>query len=290
MHKGKNMFSRMKEDINSVFDRDPAARTTFEVLLNYPGLHAIWIHRVSHRLWRANWKLIARLVSTFSRWLTGVEIHPGATLGRRFFIDHGMGIVIGETAEIGDDVTLYHGVTLGGTSWNSGKRHPTLEDNVVIGAGAQVLGPITIGKGGKVGSNSVVVKNLPENATAVGIPARIVSNKSQSSSLLDTDLGEKLNVDLGKDSRDKAAKKFGFDAYAVSADNPDPVAKAIGRLLDHMHLMDDRVSNLCKEVNNLGGDVCPKDLPELSVGEFVEDEKAAAQRRESKVESFDPEI
>lgn len=283
------MFGRMKEDINSVFDRDPAARTTFEVLLNYPGLHAIWIHRLSHRLWRANWKLIARLVSTFSRWLTGIEIHPGATLGRRFFIDHGMGVVIGETAEIGDDVTLYHGVTLGGTSWNSGKRHPTLEDNVVIGAGAQVLGPITIGKGGKVGSNSVVVKNLPENATAVGIPARIVSN-SQSSSLLDTDLGEKLNVDLGKDSRDKAAKKFGFDAYAVSADNPDPVAKAIGRLLDHMHLMDDRVSNLCKEVNNLGGDVCPKDLPELSVGEFVEDEKAAAQRRESKVESFDPEI
>jgi len=284
------MFGRMKEDINSVFDRDPAARTTFEVLLNYPGLHAIWIHRLSHRLWRANWKLIARLVSTFSRWLTGIEIHPGATLGRRFFIDHGMGVVIGETAEIGDDVTLYHGVTLGGTSWNSGKRHPTLEDNVVIGAGAQVLGPITIGKGGKVGSNSVVVKNLPENATAVGIPARIVSNNSQSSSLLDTDLGEKLNVDLGKDSRDKAAKKFGFDAYAVSADNPDPVAKAIGRLLDHMHLMDDRVSNLCKEVNNLGGDVCPKDLPELSVGEFVEDEKAAAQRRESKVESFDPEI
>jgi len=289
------MFSRitarMKEDINSVFDRDPAARTTFEVLLNYPGLHAIWIHRLSHRLWRAKWKLLARTISTFSRWLTGVEIHPGATLGRRFFIDHGMGIVIGETAEIGDDVTLYHGVTLGGTSWSSGKRHPTLSDNVVIGAGAQVLGPITIGKGGKVGSNSVVVKDLPENATAVGIPARIVNSKnSNGSSLLDSDLGEKLNVDLGKDSRDKAAKKFGFDAYAVSADSPDPVAKAIGRLLDHMHLMDDRVSNLCKEVNNLGGDVCPKDLPELSVGEFVEDEKAAAKRRESKVESFDPEI
>ncbi|NQY89182.1 MAG: serine O-acetyltransferase [Colwellia sp.] len=287
------MFSRtigrMKEDINSVFDRDPAARTTFEVLLNYPGLHAIWIHRLSHRLWCANWKLIARLISTFSRWLTGIEIHPGATLGRRFFIDHGMGVVIGETAEIGNDVTLYHGVTLGGTSWNSGKRHPTLADNVVIGAGAQVLGPITIGKGGKVGSNSVVVKDLPENATAVGIPARIV-NSSNSNSLLDNDLGEKLNVNLGKDSRDKAAKKFGFDAYAVSTDNPDPVAKAIGRLLDHMHLMDDRVSKLCKEVNNLGGDVCPKDLPELSVGEFVEDEKAAAKRRESKVESFDPEI
>ena len=284
------MFSRMKEDINSVFDRDPAARTTFEVLLNYPGLHAIWIHRLSNRLWRANWKLLARILSTFSRWLTGVEIHPGATLGRRFFIDHGMGVVIGETSEIGNDVTLYHGVTLGGTSWNAGKRHPTLEDNVVIGAGAQVLGPITIGKGGKVGSNSVVVKDLPANATAVGIPARIVNSKNNPNSLLDTELGEKLGDSIGKESRDEAAKKFGFDAYAVSADNPDPVAKAIGRLLDHMHLMDDRVSTICKEVNHLGGNICPKDLPELKVGEFVEDEKAAAKRRESKVESFDPEI
>lgn len=283
------MFNRMKEDINSVFDRDPAARTTFEVLLNYPGLHAIWIHRLSHRLWCANWKLLARILSTFSRWLTGVEIHPGAKLGRRFFIDHGMGVVIGETSEIGDDVTLYHGVTLGGTSWNAGKRHPTLKDNVVIGAGAQVLGPITIGKGGKVGSNSVVVKDLPENATAVGIPARIVNSKN-ANSLLDSELSEKLNGNLGKESRDEAAKKFGFDAYAVSADNPDPVAKAIGRLLDHMHLMDDRVSSICKEVNQLGGNICPKNLPELKVGEFDEDEKAAAKRRESKVESFDPEI
>ncbi|WP_159818871.1 serine O-acetyltransferase [Colwellia sp. 20A7] len=282
------MFSRIKEDINSVFDRDPAARSSLEVLLNYPGLHAIWIHRLSHKLWRANWKLLARVLSTFSRWLTGVEIHPGAKLGRRFFIDHGMGVVIGETSEIGDDVTLYHGVTLGGTSWNAGKRHPTLEDNVVIGAGAQVLGPITIGKGGKVGSNSVVVKDLPANATAVGIPARIVNGRTNS--LLDKELGEKLGASLDKESRDKAAKKFGFDAYAVSADSPDPVAKAIGRLLDHMHLMDDRVSKVCKEVNQLGGNICPNDLPELRVGEFVEDKKAAAKRRESKVESFDPEI
>ncbi|MGV2873564.1 serine O-acetyltransferase [Colwellia sp. E150_009] len=284
------MFDRMKEDINSVFDRDPAARTTFEVLLNYPGLHAIWIHRLSHRLWCANWKLLARILSTFSRWLTGVEIHPGAKLGRRFFIDHGMGVVIGETSEIGDDVTLYHGVTLGGTSWNAGKRHPTLKDNVVIGAGAQVLGPITIGKGGKVGSNSVVVKDLPENATAVGIPARIVNSNKNANSLLDNEVNEKLNGHLDKESRDEAAKKFGFDAYAVSADSPDPVAKAIGRLLDHMHLMDDRVSNICKEVNQLGGNICPKNLPELKVGEFDEDEKAAAKRRQNKVESFDPEI
>jgi len=269
------MFSRIKEDIKSVFDRDPAARTTFEVLTNYPGMHAIWIHRLSNKLWRHNWKLAARIISTFSRWLTGVEIHPGATLGRRFFIDHGMGIVIGETAEIGDDVTLYHGVTLGGTSWNAGKRHPTLGNNVVIGAGAQVLGPIRIGHGGKVGSNSVVVKDLPDNATAVGIPARIVNDK---------------NGNDEKSKRDAAAKKFGFDAYAVSADNPDPVAKAIGRLLDHMHLMDDKVASLCKEVNHLGGEVCQEALPELRVGEFVEDEKAAAKRREEVVVAFDPEI
>jgi len=269
------MFSRIKEDINSVFDRDPAARTSFEVILNYPGMHAIWIHRLSHRLWCADWKLLARVVSTFSRWLTGIEIHPGAKLGRRVFIDHGMGVVIGETAEIGNDVTLYHGVTLGGTSWKAGKRHPTLEDNVVIGAGAQVLGPITIGKGGKVGSNSVVVKDLPANATAVGIPGRIVPEKATK----DEDT-----------QREAAAQKFGFDAYAVSHDNPDPVAKAIGRLLDHVHLMDDRVSALCKEINTLGGDICDKNLPELRVGEFVEDEKAAAERREGKVASFDPEI
>lgn len=269
------MISRMKEDIHSVFDRDPAARTTFEVLVNYPGLHAVWFHRLSHKLWKRDWKWLARTLSTFSRWLTGIEIHPGATIGRRFFIDHGMGVVIGGTAEIGDDVTLYQGVTLGGTSWKAGKRHPTLMDNVVIGAGAKVLGPITIGKGGKVGSNSVVVKDVPDNATAVGIPGRIVSANGKTDD-------EKARV--------AAAQKFGFDAYAVSEDNPDPVAKAIGRLLDHIHLMDNKVADLCKEVNHLGGDVCQEALPELRVGEFVEDEKAAAKRRSEKVESFDPEI
>ena len=268
------MFSRIKEDIASVFDRDPAARNTFEVLTNYPGLHAIWVHRISHKLWCRNWKWLARTLSTLARWFTGIEIHPGATVGRRFFIDHGMGVVIGGTAEIGDDVTLYQGVTLGGTSWKAGKRHPTLEDNVVIGAGAKVLGPITLAKGAKVGSNSVVVKDVPENATAVGIPGRIVNAKKS-----ETD-----------NNREKVAQKFGFDAYAVSSDNPDPVAKAIGRLLDHIHLMDNKVSDLCKEVNRLGGEVCQEALPELKVGEFEEAEKAAAKRRKEQVESFDPEI
>ena len=173
------MFSRIKEDINSVFDRDPAARTVFEVLTNYPGLHAVWVHRLSHKLWKWDLKWLARTFSTIARWLTGVEIHPGATIGRRFFIDHGMGVVIGGTAEIGDDVTLYQGVTLGGTSWKAGKRHPTLMDNVVIGAGAQVLGPITIGKGGKVGSNSVVVKDVPDNMTAVGITREDCQSKQR---------------------------------------------------------------------------------------------------------------
>jgi serine O-acetyltransferase len=268
------MFSRIKEDVNSVFDRDPAARTVLEVLFNYPGLHAVWLHRISFKLWNRNFKWLARTLSTFSRWLTGIEIHPGATIGRRFFIDHGMGVVIGETAIIGDDCTLYHGVTLGGTSWNAGKRHPTLEDNVVIGAGAKVLGPITICKGGKVGSNSVVVKDVPENSTAVGIPARIVNAKK----------------DKHSENREAVAKKYGFDAYAVSTDNPDPVAKAIGRMLDHMHLMDKKVTDLCKEVNSLGGDVCGENLPELRVGDFVEDEKAAANSRNKAVDAFDPEI
>lgn len=269
------MFSRIKEDIKSVFDRDPAARNTFEVLTNYPGLHAIWFHRLSHKLWRKDWLWLARTLSTFSRWLTGVEIHPGATIGRRFFIDHGMGVVIGETAEIGDDCTLYHGVTLGGTSWKEGKRHPTLLDNVVIGAGAKVLGPITVGHHGKVGSNSVVVKDVPDNATSVGIPGKIVNPNGKSPN---------------DETREAVAKKFGFDAYAVSENNEDPVAKAIGRLLDHIHLMDGKVSDLCREVNNLGGEVCQEALPELRVGEFVEDEKAAAKRREQVSESFDPTI
>ena len=172
------MFERVREDIQSVFHRDPAARNAFEVLTCYPGLHAIWLHRLSGWLWLAGWKWLARLVSNFGRWLTGIEIHPGAKIGKRFFIDHGMGIVIGETAEIGEGVMLYHGVTLGGQVLTQTKRHPTIGDNVTIGAGAKVLGPVTIGAGSAVGANAVVTKDVPENSIAVGIPAKFRPRKT----------------------------------------------------------------------------------------------------------------
>ncbi|MBA1241685.1 serine O-acetyltransferase [Pseudomonas japonica] len=247
------MFERMREDIQSVFHRDPAARNTFEVLTCYPGLHAVWLHRVAHRLWQAGWKWLARCVSNFNRWLTGVEIHPGARIGRRFFIDHGMGIVIGETAEIGNDVTLYQGVTLGGTTWNAGKRHPTLEDGVVVGGGAKVLGPFTVGAGAKIGSNAVVTKPVPAGATAVGIPARIIVKR-----------------DEGQETRRKAmADKIGFDAYGVTEDMPDPIAKAIGQLLDHLHAVDGRLEGMCGALTRLGSDYAAKDLPELREADFA---------------------
>lgn len=176
-----NTFRKFKEelseDIAAVFDRDPAARNSYEVLLTYPGIHALILHRGAHYLWHRDHKFIARGISYGSRMLTGIEIHPAAKIGRRFFIDHGMGVVIGETAEIGNDVTLYHGVTLGGVSWNDGKRHPTLEDGVVVGAGAKVLGPFTVGKNAKIGSNAVVVKPVPAGATMVGSAARMLPNK-----------------------------------------------------------------------------------------------------------------
>lgn len=241
------MFERLREDIQSVFHRDPAARNAFEVLTCYPGMHAIWLHRLSHYLWTLDWKWLARVVSNFGRWLTGIEIHPGATIGRRLFIDHGMGIVIGETAEIGDDVTLYQGVTLGGTSWNKGKRHPTLESGVVVGAGAKVLGPFTVGAGAKVGSNAVVTKAVPAGATVVGIPGRIIIKS-------DDDVEAK---------RKAIAEKLGFDAYGVSEDMPDPVARAIGQLLDHLQAVDARLEGMCGALNALGSDYCAKELPAL---------------------------
>ena len=222
------MFRRIRDDIRSVFDRDPAARNTLEVLLAYPGLHAIWSHRVAHRLWRWRLKLLARLLSQLARWLTGIEIHPGATIGKRFFIDHGMGVVVGETAEIGDDCMLYHGVTLGGTSWKKKKRHPTLGKGVVVGAGAKILGPILIGDNARVGCNAVVVNDVPAGATVVGIPGRIVTPQG----------------DADSQKRRAMAKKIAFDAYGQTPEMPDPVTQALDRILDHLHTVDVRLQAL----------------------------------------------
>jgi len=192
------MFNTLREDIRSVFDRDPAARSTLEVLLCYAGLHAIWDHRIAHWLWDHNLKLLARMLSQLSRFFTGIEIHPGAVIGRRFFIDHGMGVVIGETAEIGNDVTMYHGVTLGGVSTHKGKRHPTIGDGVVIGAGAKILGAIEIGSGSRVGANAVVVDEIPPDSVVVGVPGHPV-HKDKPSRLL-PDLNHNKLPDLIEDS------------------------------------------------------------------------------------------
>lgn len=252
------MFTRLREDIKSVFHRDPAARNTFEVLTNYPGLHALLLHRLAHSLWVRGFKWSGRSVSTFGRWLTGIEIHPGAVIGRRFFIDHGMGVVIGETTIIGDDVTLYQGVTLGGTSWNKGKRHPTLGDGVVVGAGAKLLGPIDIGSHAKVGSNAVVTKAVPDNATVVGIPGRVIVKRR-------TETEEK---------RRKMEEKIGFDAYGLSEEMPDPVARAIRSMLDHMDAVDNRIEGMCKVLRRLDSDYRNGDLPPLPEEAFecVKDE------------------
>ncbi|MDP6103061.1 MAG: serine O-acetyltransferase [Gammaproteobacteria bacterium] len=212
------------EDINSVFDRDPAARNVFEIITCYSGVQAMIIYRLTHWLWSIKLKWLARFISTFARWITGIEIHPGAQIGRRFFIDHGMGVVIGETAEIGDDCMLYHGVTLGGITWDRVKRHPTLKNNVVVGAGAKILGPITIGNDVRVGSNSVVVRDIEDGQTVVGIPGKIVKSGS-------TDPDH-------------------FDAYAVvSMEADDPTSKAINSILEHLHDMDDQLSKVSKELD-----------------------------------------
>jgi serine O-acetyltransferase len=210
------MFETIKEDIQTVFAKDPAAKTTWEVICCYPGLHAIWLHRIAHFLWRRRLLFLGRLLSHINRLLTGIEIHPGAKIGRRFFIDHGMGVVIGETAEIGDDVLMYQGVVLGGTSLEKTKRHPTIEDNVVIGAGATVLGPVIVGRGARIGAGSVVVKPVPPGATVVGVPARIAGPKEVGRSKVDLEHG-KL---------------------------PDPVLRAISESLDRQSRLEERVRQL----------------------------------------------
>src|SRR5258706_6032786 len=225
------MFRRTREDIQCVFERDPAARNVWEVLTCYPGFHALQLHRFSHMLWRMKLRWMARFMSHIARFLTGIEIHPGASIGRRVFIDHGMGVVVGETAEIGDDCTLYHGVTLGGVSWKQGKRHPTLGKNVVVGAGAKILGPFIVGDNAKIGSNSVVVKAVPAGATVVGIPARVVEHA--------TEQGE--------------AGRMAFDAYAVSADLDDPLNKVLTTLGSRTEDIDGRLAEILRRLEELEG-------------------------------------
>lgn len=222
------MFSRLREDISSIYGRDPAARNWWEVVTCYPGMHAIWLHRyVAHPLWSIGLKWLGRLVSNLGRFATGVEIHPGATIGRRVFIDHGMGIVIGETAVVGDDCTLYHGVTLGGVSWDKGKRHPTLEPGVTVGAGAKILGPFTVGAGARVGSNSVVVKAVPPGATVVGIPARVVEG-----------------IDQGLAGQ-------AFSAYAVTTSENDPLNAILKTLADRSDKADQALADALNRVAEL---------------------------------------
>ena len=215
------------EDVRSVFARDPAARNVFEVLTCYSGVQAVLFYRLTHFLWRYRLYWLARFISTIARWVTGIEIHPGAVIGRRFFIDHGMGVVIGETAIIGDDCMLYHGVTLGGTIWDKVKRHPTLKNGVVIGAGAKILGPIILGENVRVGSNSVVVRSIDDNETVVGIPGRIV--------------------------RKKAEDGDSFDSYAAnsSGTSNDPTIQAVNSLIERLAEMEERLDNTSsKSISN----------------------------------------
>lgn len=237
------MFTRLKNDIAVVFDRDPAARNWFEVLTAYPGIHAIVLHRFNHWLWNLGLKWIARMLSHIVRWLTGIEIHPGAVIGDRFFIDHGMGIVIGETAEIGNDCTLYQGVTLGGTSWNKGKRHPTLGNGVVVGAGAKVLGPFTVHDGARIGSNSVVLKEVPTGSTMVGIPAHPIGSPEH--------------------KRATGQVDENFNAYGQSSNAVDPVANAIAQLCERVKEMDKYNRTLLEKLEKAGVDVSAVSIPEI---------------------------
>ena len=232
------MFSHLREDLASVRERDPAARSTWEVLTCYPGVHALLLHRLAHGAWVRGFHWLGRFISHIGRFLTGIEIHPGATIGRRVFIDHGMGVVIGETAEIGEDCTIYQGVTLGGTSlYRGAKRHPTLGKGVVVGAGAKVLGGFTVGEGARVGSNAVVVKPVPAGFTAVGNPARLIDPNK------DGDRNEE---------RERKAAQMGFSAYGVTREMDDPMAKALHGLLDHAVETDRRLQVLIERIEKAG--------------------------------------
>ncbi|RLU02003.1 MAG: serine O-acetyltransferase [Ketobacter sp.] len=239
-HSRKSLYQQLKDDIASVFQRDPAARTVLEVLTTYPGVHAVMLHRIASRLWLKGWRYPARLLSFIGRFISNVDIHPGAKIGERFFIDHGAGVVVGETAIVGDDVTLYHGVTLGGTSWNKGKRHPTLGNGVMVGAGAKILGNITVGDNCRVGANSVVVEDVPTGCTVVGIPGKVVKLR-----------------EVGK-----------LNPYGIDLDHhliPDPVGKAIACLLERIDALEGQLNTGLAATGyaacDVDNQVCESDYP-----------------------------
>ncbi|WP_201547250.1 serine O-acetyltransferase [Psychrobacter sp. Pi2-1] len=265
----------LKEDIDAVFNRDPAARNSLEVILTYPGIHALILHRGAHCLWNHEQKLAARVISYGSRIITGIEIHPAAKIGKRFFIDHGVGVVIGETAEIGNDVTLYHGVTLGGVSWNNGKRHPTLEDGVTVGAGAKVLGPFTVGKNAKIGSNAVVVKPVPAGATMVGSAARMISDHHDekgnpiATKVQDAKQQEKVAQagesikDQTTDTTSTAKRTNTFRAYGIDPYSQDPVAEAFAKMLEHIQQSENRLDQLQSAMCDIDPNFCKKEYDKL---------------------------
>ncbi len=260
----------LKEDIDAVFNRDPAARNSLEVILTYPGIHALILHRGAHCLWQNEQKLAARVISYGSRIITGIEIHPAAKIGKRFFIDHGVGVVIGETAEIGNDVTLYHGVTLGGVSWNNGKRHPTLEDGVIVGAGAKVLGPFTVGKNAKIGSNAVVVKPVPAGATMVGSAARMISeHHDEKGNPLTTKVDDAKQQEKAaqaaqpKTKTQSTARTTAFQAYGIDPSSQDPVAEAFAKMLNHIQQSERRLDQLQKAMCKIDPDFCQKEYDKL---------------------------
>ena len=275
-----NIKKDLKEDIEAVFNRDPAARNSLEVILTYPGIHALILHRGAHCLWQNEQKLAARVISYGSRIVTGIEIHPAAKIGKRFFIDHGVGVVIGETAEIGNDVTLYHGVTLGGVSWNNGKRHPTLEDGVIVGAGAKVLGPFTVGKGAKIGSNAVVVKAVPAGATMVGSAARMISDhhdekgnpivKKVDDAKQQEKVAQAASTDNGIDKKavdekatNRSVRETAFQAYGIDPTSQDPVAEAFAKMLEHIQQSENRLDQLQAAMCKIDPDFCKKEYDKL---------------------------
>jgi serine O-acetyltransferase len=283
------MFTRLREDIATIRERDPAARSEWEVLTCYPGLHALVLHRFAHKCWQAKRRWLARFVSQMARFMTGIEIHPGATVGRRVFIDHGMGVVIGETAQIGDDCTIYQGVTLGGTSLTRGaKRHPTLERGVIVGAGAKVLGGFTIGADAKIGSNAVVTKPVPARGTAVGNPARIIVPAAAATASTATTATAAANCDANAAARDakRATERSAFCAYGITPNADDPVSLAIHGLIDHAATQSKRIDEIVDALERLGtsleglqgADAALLDLRRLSAAIAGKEEGAVAER------------